>query len=129
MLLKYGSEEKGSSFYKCSILLGFILSNRRFVILSSDKSSKRNLSCFFDMKKTRRIEHLQNEEPFSSDPYFSNLNYLLACVSLSKDCHRYENKYANSMHFILRLKRKANISRSWLMVNSVFSLLYKNLAL
>ena len=24
--LKYGSEEKGSSLYKCSILLGFILS-------------------------------------------------------------------------------------------------------
>jgi hypothetical protein len=26
MYLKYGSEEKGSSLYKCSILLGFILS-------------------------------------------------------------------------------------------------------
>ena len=25
-ILKYGSEEKGSSLYKCSILLGFILS-------------------------------------------------------------------------------------------------------
>ena len=43
----------------------------RFVILSSDKSSERNLSCFFDIKKPRRIEHLQSEEPFSSDPYFS----------------------------------------------------------
>ena len=26
IMLKYGSEEKGSSLYKCSILLGFILS-------------------------------------------------------------------------------------------------------
>ena len=70
--LKYGSEEKGSSLYKCSILLGFILSKKRkmFEILSSDKSSERNLSSFFDMKKPRRIEHLQSEEPFSSDPYF-----------------------------------------------------------
>ena len=44
---------------------------KRFVILSSDKSSERNLSCFFDMIKPWRIEHLQSEEPFSSDPYFS----------------------------------------------------------
>ena len=28
------------------------------------------LSCFFDIIKPRRIEHLQKEEPFSSDPYF-----------------------------------------------------------
>ena len=71
--LKYGSEEKGSSLCKCSILLGFILSKKpkRFVILSSDKSSERNLSSFFDIKKPRRMEHLQSEEPFSSDPYFS----------------------------------------------------------
>ena len=40
------------------------------MILSSDKSSERNLSSFFDIKKPRRIEHLQSEEPFSSDPYF-----------------------------------------------------------
>ena len=37
---------------------------KRFVILSSDKSSQRNLSCFFDIKNPRRIEHLQSEEPF-----------------------------------------------------------------
>ena len=71
-LLKYGSKEKGSSLYKCSIILGFILSKKRFVILSSDKSSERNLFSFFDIKKPRRIEHLQSEEPFSSDPYFRN---------------------------------------------------------
>ena len=49
----------------------FVKKPKRFVILSSDKSSERNLSSFFDIKKHRRIEHLQSEEPFSSDPYFS----------------------------------------------------------
>ena len=33
---------------------------KRFVSLSFDKSSEKNLSCFFDMKKPRRIENLQN---------------------------------------------------------------------
>ena len=40
-LLKYGSEEKGSSLYKCSSLLGFILSKKlerlRSELLSEDK--------------------------------------------------------------------------------------------
>ena len=49
----------------------FVKKPKRFVILSSDKSSERNLSSFFDIKKPRRIEHLQSEELFSSDPYFS----------------------------------------------------------
>ena len=49
----------------------YVKKPKRFVILSSDKSSERNLSCFFDIKKPRRMEHLQTEEPFSSDPYFS----------------------------------------------------------
>ena len=49
----------------------FVKKPKRFVILSSDKSSERNLSSFFDIKKPRRIEHLQSEEPVSSDPYFS----------------------------------------------------------
>ena len=49
----------------------FVKKPKRFVILSSNKSSERNLSSFFDMKKPRRIEHLQSVEPFSSDPYFS----------------------------------------------------------
>ena len=49
----------------------FVKKPKRFVILSSDKSSERNLSSFFDIKKPRRMEHLQSEEPFSSDPYFS----------------------------------------------------------
>ena len=50
----------------------YVKKPKRFVILSSDKSSERNLSCFFDIKNPRRLEHLQREEPFSSDPYFSN---------------------------------------------------------
>ena len=49
----------------------FVKKPKRFVILSFDKSSERNLSCFFDIIKPRRMEHLQSEEPFSSDPYFS----------------------------------------------------------
>ena len=48
----------------------FVKKPKRFVILSSDKSSEHNLSSFFDIKKPRRVEHLQSEEPFSSDPYF-----------------------------------------------------------
>ena len=51
----------------------FVKKPKRFVILSSDKSSERNLSSFFDIKNPRRIEHLQSEEPFSSDTYFSGL--------------------------------------------------------
>ena len=39
--LKYGSEEKGSSLYRCSILLGFIMSKKqerlRSELLSEDK--------------------------------------------------------------------------------------------
>ena len=49
----------------------YVKKTKRFVVLSSDKSSERNLSCFFDIIKPRRMEHLQSEEPFSSDPYFS----------------------------------------------------------
>ena len=41
VLLKYGSEEKGSLLYKCSILLGFIMSKKhkrmRSELLSDDK--------------------------------------------------------------------------------------------
>ena len=40
-LLKYGSEEKGSSFCKCSTLMGFIMSKKperlRSELLSEDK--------------------------------------------------------------------------------------------
>ena len=53
----------------------YVEKTKRFVILSPDRSSERNLSCFFDIIKPRRIEHLQNEEPFSSDPYFKQ-NFL-----------------------------------------------------
>ena len=41
IVLKYGSEEKGSSLYRCSILLGFIMSKKqerlRSELLSEDK--------------------------------------------------------------------------------------------
>ena len=51
----------------------YVKKTKSFVILSSDKSSERNLSCLFDIKKPRRIEDLQSEEPFFSDPYFRNI--------------------------------------------------------
>ena len=51
----------------------YVKKTKKFVILSSDKSSEPNFSSFFDIKKTRRMEHLQSEEPFSSDLYFSNV--------------------------------------------------------
>ena len=60
----------------------YVKKPKRFVILFSDKSSERNLSCFFDIKKPRRMEHLQSEEPFSSDPYFST--YVLSLIDLVK---------------------------------------------
>ena len=37
-------------------------------LLSEDKIT--NHLVFFDIIKPMRIEHLQSEEPFSSDPYF-----------------------------------------------------------
>ena len=55
----------------------YVKKPKRFVILSSDKSSERNLSCCFDIIKPRRIENLQSEEPFSSDPYFRNEDPIL----------------------------------------------------
>ena len=71
----------------------YVKKPKRFVILSSDKSSERNLSCFFDIKKPRRMEHLQSEEPFSSDPYFSSdpNGFLSVFVPQSRTDGRSEN--------------------------------------
>ena len=44
---------------------------KRFVILSLIKVQNAISLVFFDIKKPRRIEHLQSEEAFSSDPYFN----------------------------------------------------------
>ena len=55
----------------------YVKKPKRFVILSSDKSSERNLSSSFDIKNPRRIEHLQSKEPFSSDPYFSTYLHIV----------------------------------------------------
>ena len=66
----------------------FVKKPKRFVILSSDKSSERNLPSFFDIKKPRRMEHLQSEEPFSSDPYSSRKLFTEFSVKiLSVDCN------------------------------------------
>ena len=56
---------------------------KKNVNLSYDKSSERNLSCFFDIRKPRRIDHLQSEEPFSSDPYFSVQNHFSAPLKIT----------------------------------------------
>ena len=68
----------------------YVKKPKRFVILSSDKSSERNLSCFFDVIKPRRMEHLQSEEHFSSDPYFrSKVKHL--CTLKGRHVPRSEN--------------------------------------
>ena len=68
----------------------YVKKPKRFVILSTDNHSERNLSCFFDIKKPSRIEHLQSKEPFSSDPYFKARPpvytfVLLSCFFCKKD--------------------------------------------
>ena len=83
ILLKYGSEEKGSSFCKCSIFLGFImlknLRGLRFYVLI--KVQNATSLVFFYMRKPRKMEHLHKEECSSSDPYFSSATYFcfLSC--------------------------------------------------
>ena len=78
----------------------YVKKPKRFVILSSDKSSERNLSCFFDIKKPKRIEHLQSEEPFSSDPYFSI--YLLLIGFKLHNCNQaYLNQVKRTLNFVL----------------------------
>ena len=63
----------------------FVKKPKRFVISSSEKSSERNLSSFFDKKIPRRVEHLQSEEPFSSDPYFSTVLYTIDDLIYSEE--------------------------------------------
>ena len=48
----------------------YVKKPKRFVILSSDKSSERNLSCFFDIIKPRRGEHSWKEGIVSSEYIF-----------------------------------------------------------
>ena len=61
----------GSLFYRCSILLGFIMSKktREVAFWTFIRRQNHKPLQFFDIIKPRRIEHLQNQEPFSSDPY------------------------------------------------------------
>ena len=67
----------------------YVKKTKRFVILSSDKSSDRNL---FDIIKPRRIEHLQKEEPFSSDPYFNTYKYTILNLQEKKGKKKKKNK-------------------------------------
>ena len=77
----------------------FVKKPKRFVILSSDKSSERNLSSFFDIKKPRRVEHLQSEEPFSSDPYFSIQEENFSNVTLSMNTTFYVKANHDDLDF------------------------------
>ena len=49
----------------------YVKKPKRFVILSSDKSSERNLSCVFDIIKPSRGEHSWKEGIVSSEYIFS----------------------------------------------------------
>ena len=86
----------------------FVKKPKRFVILSSDKSSEGNLSSFFDIKKTRRIEHLQKKEPFSSDPYFTiNFHKYLENIQL------HENKNALLERISIQFHNYVAPSNNW----------------
>ena len=84
-LLKYGSEKKGSSLYKCSILLGFILSKNlrglRFYLLIKVQSATSLV--FFDIQN-QEDRAFKSEEPFSSDQYFSRYEFELEFSGLSR---------------------------------------------
>ena len=73
-VLKYGSDEKGSSLCRLSILLGFIMSkNLRglwFYLLIKVQNAT---SLFFWHKKTQEDRAVNCEEPISSDPHFNKL--------------------------------------------------------
>ena len=81
----------------------FVKKPKRFVILSSDKSSERNLSSFFDIKKPRRIEHLQSKEPFSSDPYF-NRNLVFKLLGIIGVCTEIVLRYLYIRVFCILIK-------------------------
>ena len=87
----------------------FVKKPKRFVILSSDKSSERNLSSFFDIKKPRRIEHLQSEELFSPDPYFSwpifHPNHILAILLISTTLSVFDQVFKFVMLVLTRCRR------------------------
>ena len=85
----------------------YVKKPKRFVILSSDKSSERNLSCFFDIKP-RRGEHSWKEGIVSSEYIFSSVLfrisgfYLMCKLICQKQAHFYLPKrvcWATSFEF------------------------------
>ena len=54
---------------------------------------------FFDIIKPRRIEHLQSEEPFFSDPYFSIVSILHSKRKIKNKIHA-AYKYVNIMDLV-----------------------------
>ena len=71
----------------------YVKKPKRFVILCFDKSSERNLSCFFDMRKPRKMKHLHKEEPFSSDPYFNTFFLCVTSLNFDAEIHIFMTSY------------------------------------
>ena len=99
----------------------YVKKPKRFVILSSDKSSERNLSWFFDIIKPRRIEHLQKEEHFSSDPYVRRCvickwfrNWLLYPVSkITIKIFNFYDLICNFFTFVAAIRSISKLSSQW----------------
>ena len=114
--LKYGSEEKGSSLCKCSILLEFfyVKKTREVAFWTFIRRWNHKPLRFFDIIKPRRMEHLQSEEPFSSDPYFSVPNKSGATLFYFKKKIRHNGKKINHLENWKRTQnRKINTWYSW----------------
>ena len=91
----------------------YVKKPKRFVILSSDKSSERNLSCFFDIIKPMRLEHLQSEEPISSDPYFSR--YIISVGILNSHKFR-DSSWLLNWYVSLSLYKQALGRNQWILL-------------
>ena len=104
----------------------YVKKPKRFVILSSDKCSERNLSCFFDIIKPRRMEHQQSEEPFSSDPYFSP--HVLICSGSPELLIKFTNRvlFLFSIGFFFQIFMNHNKNNMWFINWDTFMTLYEN---
>ena len=99
----------------------YVKKTKRFVISSSDKSSERNLSSFFDIIKPRRIKLLLKEEPFSSDPYFSILHFKgLGMINLQYEmriCQKSHDKVTKTVYLWFKFLWVRRYFRSYAILN------------
>ena len=89
----------------------YVKKPKRFVILSSDKSSERNLSCFFDIIKPRRIENLQL------------INKLSSQIRSLTEFLREKNRFVNGKSIVTCLRKLGFINNAKLKVSFVKSIL------